>query len=455
MEKEVKKKLFIKSYGCQMNVYDSLKMSELLQPFGYETSDSPDDADMVVLNTCHIREKAAEKVYSELGRMKAHKEAKKASGSDMIIAVAGCVGQAEGEEIFKRASCVDIVVGPQSYHNLPTLITEAARKKGKVINLDFAPEPKFDSLMQDTASQGVSAFLSIQEGCNEFCKFCVVPYTRGAEFSRPVHEIYRETTKLVSLGAIEITLLGQNVNGYNGAGLEGEASSLGQLVKYLAKIDQIKRIRYMTSHPRSMFDDLIEAHGSEEKLMPFLHLPIQSGSDKILKSMNRKHTVSEYMHTIEKLLKVRPDMAFSSDFIVGYPGETDEDFKQTVKIVEDIGYAQCYSFKYSPRPGTPASIMENQVDEKIKSERLAILQEVITSHQEKFNRSSIGKTMEVLFDRTGKFEGQLLGKSPYMQSVYINDSSKYHGQLVKVEITQAFQNSLSGIVIDDELSKVA
>jgi tRNA-2-methylthio-N6-dimethylallyladenosine synthase len=441
------KKLFIKTYGCQMNVYDSGRMADLLEPFGFSISDKIDGADMVILNTCHIREKAADKVYSELGRMRELKEEKKANGSNMIIAVAGCVGQAEGEEIFRRAPCVDIVVGPQSYQNLPELITKVARGGKMAIDLDFPTISKFDQLPQQVGPAGVSAFLSVQEGCNEFCKFCVVPYTRGEEYSRPLADVYREAVALTVAGAKEITLLGQNVNAYNGLGENGAQINLGQLIRQLAKIESVQRIRYTTSHPRSMHEDLIDAHGTVEKLMPFLHLPIQSGSDHILKEMNRKHTRAEYLQTIEKLKKSRPDMAFSSDFIVGYPGETDQDFQQTLKIVEEVGYAQCYSFKYSPRPGTPASIATKQVPEQVKAERLAVLQALIGKYQQQFNRNSIGSTMEVLLDKDGKYEQQIVGKSPYMQSVHLNAPKGYQGQIVKVKIEHLTSNSLSGTLI--------
>ncbi|RYE14358.1 MAG: tRNA (N6-isopentenyl adenosine(37)-C2)-methylthiotransferase MiaB [Rickettsiales bacterium] len=439
------KNLYIKSYGCQMNIYDSQKMAEMLQPFGYKNIDHIKGADMIILNTCHIREKASEKIYSELGRIRDYKK-ENILGKNTVIVVAGCVGQAEGEEIFNREPIVDIVVGPQSYHNLPLLLTEYSKGAKKLIDLDFSPEPKFDAISNNISNDNFSSFLSIQEGCNEFCRFCVVPYTRGAEFSRSVSDIYKEALKLASGGAIEITLLGQNVNAYNGYDIDGSKSSLGKLIKYISNIPQISRIRYTTSHPRSMFDDLIDAHKTQEKLMPFLHLPVQSGSNKVLKSMNRKHNISEYLSTIDKLKQSRPDMGFSSDFIVGYPGESDDDFRDTIKLIKEVQYAQCYSFKYSQRPGTPAAIMNDQIEEHIKSERLIELQSVINHYQKKFNNQFIGKTVPVLFERKGKKENQLIGKTPHMQSIYIDNAGDYIGQIIDIEIREAYSNSLYGIV---------
>lgn len=439
------KKLYIKTYGCQMNVYDSKKMEELLTPLGYEITEKPDDSNMVVLNTCHIRERAAEKVYSELGRIRIKQKKMRAKGKEMMIAVAGCVAQAEGEEVMKRAPYVDIVVGPQSYHHLPELIANAVRKKGGAMDLDFPAISKFDSLPVAT-SQGASAFLSIQEGCDKFCTFCVVPYTRGAEYSRRLEEIVREANRLVELGAKEVTLLGQNVNAYHGERPDGEVFSLAKLIKYLAKIKDLKRIRYMTSHPLDMDEELIKLHGEEEKLMPFLHLPVQSGSNRVLKMMNRKHNRDHYLKVIESLRKARSDIAFSSDFIVGFPGETERDFKDTLALIDEVGYAQAYSFKYSIRPGTPASIMDNQVPEQEKERRLRELQNLINKHQEGYNVLGVGKVIEVLFDRKGKLEGQILGRSPHMQSVYVNDAYNF-GKIVPVKITEAHSNSLSGIIV--------
>jgi len=442
------KKLFIKTYGCQMNVYDSVKMRELLAPFGFESTEDMSEADMVILNTCHIREKASEKVYSELGRVKAVKDHRLKHGrGDMIIAVAGCVGQAEGEEIFRRTPYVDIVVGPQSYHTLPDLVAKIARSEKHLIELDFIEEEKFDNLPTNYEGQGASAFVSIQEGCDKFCTFCVVPYTRGAEFSRKVEEIYRESMAVVAKGALEVNLLGQNVNAYHGKAGDEKNYSIADLIRHVARINGLKRIRYTTSHPRDMNDDLIALHGQELKLMPFLHLPVQSGSNRILKTMNRKHTREEYFTIIDKLRVARPDIVMSSDFIVGFPGETDEDFADTLDLVKRVGYGQCFSFKYSPRPGTPAAAMK-QVSEPVKSERLAILQKELSKQQLEFNESCVGKILPVLFEKTGKFDGQIVGKTPYMQSVYIDNADKnLIGKIVDVKITRGLAISVAGEVI--------
>lgn len=444
MAKEKAQKLYIKTYGCQMNVYDSNRMAGLLKPMGYEATDTPEDADMVILNTCHIREKAAEKMYSDIGRInKAHKKKKKKK--EMIIAVAGCVGQAEGEEIFRRAPAVDIVVGPQSYQNLPDMIAHVKRKKQKAINLGFPEIPKFDLLSEESAEPGVSAFLSVQEGCDKFCTFCVVPYTRGAEYSRAVSDVYREAQRLVVRGAKEINLLGQNVNAYHGEAIDGKVWNLGQLISHVATVKGLERIHYTTSHPRDMHEDLYKAHANEEKLMPFLHLPVQSGSNAILKSMNRKHTREEYFDIIDRLREGRPSIAVSSDFIVGFPGETEEDFEDTLDLVRRVNYAQCYSFKYSPRPGTPGATMEDHVPEDIKVERLIRLQALLNEQQLAFNESFIGKKMPILFNRRGKKEGQLAGRTPYMQSVYVKDiPDEYLDTITEIEVTGAFPNSLSG-----------
>ncbi len=442
----MQKNLFIKTYGCQMNVYDSIRIGDVLKPFGYQITETIENADMVVLNTCHIREKAAEKVYSELGRIRKFKAARKNDkDQEMIIAVAGCVGQAEGEEIFKRSPWVDIVVGPQSYHTLPELMAELMRKKKHLIELSFIEEKKFDLLPESMNKQGVSAFLSIQEGCDKFCKFCVVPYTRGSEFSRPIEKIYREALQLSSLGSAEITLLGQNVNAYHGLDSQGKIHSLASLIKYIANIESIKRIRYTTSHPNDMTEDLIDAHGSEAKLMPFLHLPIQSGSNIMLKDMNRKHTVEQYLEIINKLKLARSDISFSSDFIVGYPGETEKDFADTLQIVKEVGYAQAYSFKYSPRPGTPASMM-TQLPEDVKNARLQILQNLILEQQNAFNKSFIGKKLEVLLEKPGRHANQTTGRSQYMQAVHVNNVSQYLGKVVNVDVNELLTNSLGGIV---------
>ncbi|WP_375330881.1 tRNA (N6-isopentenyl adenosine(37)-C2)-methylthiotransferase MiaB [Candidatus Tisiphia endosymbiont of Oplodontha viridula] len=442
------KKLFIKTYGCQMNVYDSIKMQDLLEPFGYQPTDSMHQADMIILNTCHIREKAAERMYSELGRIKQIKDDRKSKGAgNVIVTVAGCVAQAEGDEIFRRASYVDIVVGPQSYYDLPELIAKIARHEKHVIKLDFVEEAKFDKLPEQSNIQGVSSLISVQEGCDKFCTFCVVPYTRGAEFSRNLEQIYREIIKSVSNGAKEVILLGQNVNAYHGKTIEGKECSLADIISYIAEIANLERIRYVTSHPIDMTEDLILLHGSESKLMPFLHLPVQSGSNKILKSMNRKHNRDYYFDIINRLRNARRDIVFSSDFIVGFPGETDEDFADTLDLVKKVGYGQCYSFKYSPRPGTPAAVKE-QVPEHIKSRRLAILQQEISRQQLLFNESCIGKIMPVLFDRDGKLDNQLIGKTCYMQSVHvINPAKDLFGQIIDVKITEAGASSLSGEMV--------
>ena len=454
------KKLFIKTYGCQMNVYDSIKMKDVLKPFNYSTCDSMDNADMIILNTCHIREKAAEKVYSELGRIRKISDFRQSQGLDKItIVVAGCVSQAEGDTIFKRAPYVDIVVGPQSYHTLPELLAKLARQEKHLLNLDFVEEAKFDFLPSQTESQGVSSFISIQEGCDKFCTFCVVPYTRGAEFSRPFEQIYRETLTAVTSGAREIHLLGQNVNAYHGLNHLNEELSLSQLIKQLAKIEQLERIRYTTSHPRDMNEDLIELHGSEPKLMPYLHLPIQSGSNSILKSMNRGHTREYYLDIIAKLKKARPDMVFSSDIIIGFPGETDSDFADTIDIIEKVEYAQCYSFKYSPRPGTPAAT-KAPVPEEIKNQRLQILQDLLAKQQYEYNLKSVNSIIPVLFERVGKFDKHIVGKSPYNQSVHIVIDNKIQqslfGRTLPVRITKALATSLTGeLIINTDMVAIA
>lgn len=447
------KKLYIKTYGCQMNVYDTVRMKDVLRPLGYESQESAEGADLVILNTCHIREKADEKVYSDLGRVKKEKDKLKKSGKEMLVAVGGCVAQAEGEEVIRRAPHVDMVFGPQSYHRLPELITKAIREQGGVVELDFPAIEKFDNLPVVTESQGVSAHLAIQEGCDKFCTFCVVPYTRGAEYSRSVNEILDEAKRMVELGARDIMLLGQNVNAYHGSRsipslLQGEeqTASLADLINELAKINGLDRIRYITSHPRDMTQELIDIHGSEPKLMPYLHLPIQAGSNDVLRRMNRKHDRDFYLDILTRLRKARPDIAFSGDFIVGFPGETDKDFDDTMSLVAEVQYASAYSFKYSPRPGTPAASDDAQVLEEIKVERLARLQALLTQQSLSFNQQWIGKTLPVLFDREGKHEGQMIGKSPYLQSVYVDDATKYAGQMVDVQIMDAKMNSLSGII---------
>lgn len=440
----VAKKLHIKTFGCQMNVYDSERMADVLAPLGYELSDRPNDADMVILNTCHIREKAAEKVYSDLGRLRPFKAQKEKSGEKMILAVAGCVAQAEGKEVFARAPYVDMVFGPQTYYRLPEMIAKATRSSGGVLELDFSVDEKFDSLPASNTKDLRSALLTIQEGCDKFCTFCVVPYTRGAEFSRPAQDVLTEAKQFVRDGVCEITLLGQNVNCYHGAGLNGMEWGLGRLIQELAEIDGLARIRYTTSYPADVDDELIAAHRDVPALMPFLHLPVQSGSDRILKAMNRRHTSWAYQELIQRLRQARPDLAFSSDFIVGFPGETEDDFMQTLQLVQDVSFVQAYSFKYSPRPGTPAADDDNQVDEDIKTERLMRLQELLSAQQRAFNESLVGTTVPVLFDRHGHEQGQLVGRSPYMQAVHINGSEALFGDIVDVHIKAGYAYSLQG-----------
>ncbi len=442
------KKVYIKTYGCQMNVYDSMKMADLLKPHGYCEADEIHDADLVILNTCHIREKAAEKVYSELGRIREYKTEKKQNGGEMVIAVAGCVAQAEGEEIIKRAPYVDIVVGPQTYYNLPLLLEQVKRDKKWAIDIDFPEHSKFDNMPEIPEQSEPAAFLSIQEGCDKFCHFCVVPYTRGAEESRPTNEVYREAMKLVAAGAKEIHLLGQNVSAYHGLDPDGAPISIARLIRHIATIKGVERIRYTTSHPNDMHDEeLYAAHRDVPALMPYLHLPVQSGSSRILKAMNRKHTREEYLDVIAKFRAARPDMAFSSDFIVGYPGETDEDFEDTMRMVDEVQYAQCYSFKYSPRPGTPASALDNQVPEKVKAARLQLLQEKILSYQTMFNYKFLGETLDVLFDKPARYKGQIQGKSPYMQTVFVQGDESLIGTIAKVRITKIEKNTLGGELV--------
>jgi tRNA-2-methylthio-N6-dimethylallyladenosine synthase len=444
---DVTKKLFIKTYGCQMNVYDSDRMAHSLASHGYEPATGPDDADLVILNTCHIREKAAEKVFSELGRLRRVRDARQdRTGRETVLAVAGCVAQAEGELLVERAPFVDIVVGPQAYHRLPEMLARRARSTGAVVDTDFPLESKFDHLPQHRLAGGVSAFLTIQEGCDKFCTFCVVPYTRGAEQSRPVKDILREARGLVAGGAREITLLGQNVNAYHGAGPEGGMWGLAALLRILAEIPDLARLRYTTSHPRDMDPELIAAHGDLPQLMPFLHLPVQSGSDRMLEAMNRRYTADDYRRVVDALRRARPDMALSSDFIVGFPAETDADFAATLDLVAEIGFAQAYSFKYSARPGTPASNLRGQLPEAVRTSRLHELQRRLDDQAAAFNADCTGRTLQVLLERTGRHPGQLVGRTPYLQAVHVAAPGLQLGDLLPVKITECHAHSLGGVV---------
>ncbi len=429
------KKLFVKTYGCQMNVYDSERMVDALGADGFETVETPDEADMILLNTCHIREKAAEKVYSELGRYRRLKEAK----PDLKIGVAGCVAQAEGEEIMRRQPLVDLVVGPQAYHRLPDMV-QRTDNGAKVIDTDFPEEDKFDHLPRGPkARRAPSAFLTVQEGCDKFCAFCVVPYTRGAEVSRPPERLLAEARDLVERGVVEVTLLGQNVNAY-----EADGWRLANLIREMARIDGLERIRFTTSHPNDMGDDLIEAFGEVDKLMPYLHLPVQSGSDTVLKAMNRHHTAEEYLRLLERIRAARPDIALSGDFIVGFPGEDEADFQATLNLCSEVRYAQAFSFKYSARPGTPAAD-RSHVSEEVKSERLARLQEMLTDHQMAFQQSMVGKTLPVLVEKQGREAGQMVGKSPYLHAVHFLAEPTAVGKVVQVRVEGSERNSLSGV----------
>jgi tRNA-2-methylthio-N6-dimethylallyladenosine synthase len=438
------KKLYIKTYGCQMNAYDSARMADALAPLGYALADAAEEADMIILNTCHIREKASEKVFSELGRLRPLKAGKGASSNRLILAVAGCVAQAEGAEILARAPYVDIVFGPQTYHRLPQMVAQVMRSGVQVLDTDFPAEAKFDFLPETTTPRGVCAFLSVQEGCDKFCTFCVVPYTRGAEVSRPVDKIVEDVKRLADNGVRELTLIGQNVNAYHGEGPDGRAWPLGRLLHHLAEIPGIVRLRYSTSHPRDVDDSLIEAHRDLPALMPFVHLPVQSGSDRILAAMNRKHTVRDYLAVIERFRRVRQDIAFSSDFIVGFPGETEEDFSATLALVMQIGYAAAYSFKYSPRPGTPAADMRETVSTADMDERLARLQELIDSQQSAFNRAAIGTTVDVLFERPARNPGQIVGRTAWLQPAHVMASPDIIGQVMPVKIESLERYSLLG-----------
>ncbi len=441
------RKLFVKSFGCQMNVYDSQRMTDTLAPEGYVETATAEDADLIILNTCHVREKAAEKVYSELGRMRRLKEDAAANDRRVLIAVAGCVAQAEGEEIVRRAPTVDVVVGSQNYHHLPGLIARAERE-GHAVDTEFPVDDKFDHLAAPSRAamrgRGVTAFVTVQEGCDKFCTFCVVPFTRGAETSRAVDKISAEVERLADAGVREVTLIGQNVNAYHGVGPDGRPWSLARLLERLAGVRGIERLRYTTSHPLDMADDLIAAHRDLPVLMPQLHLPVQSGSDRILTAMNRRHTRADYLDVISRLLESRPDMALTSDFIVGFPGETEDDFAATLSLVEEIGYSGAFSFKYSLRPGTRGAEMTDQVDEAVKSDRLHRLQHAIDRQQAAFNRRCVGRTFDVLFERPGRHPGQIVGRSPYLQPVQVEAPSALIGAFASITITEVASNSLFG-----------
>jgi len=460
------KHVFIRTYGCQMNVYDSDRMADALRPLGYALAATPGQADLVILNTCHIREHASEKVYSELGRLRDLKVERRTDGRDLTIAVAGCVAQAEGEEISRRQPAVDIVVGPQAYHRLPQLLAEAERraailKAGKrlpgagVLDTDFPAESKFDHLPAPLGVRAGSAFLSIQEGCDKFCTFCVVPYTRGAEYSRPATKVLAEARQLVDAGAIEITLLGQNVNAYHGEASDGSTWSLARLIRALAEIDGIARIRYTTSHPRDMDDELIAAHGEVTQLMPYLHLPVQSGSDRILAAMNRQHGRDLFVDLVDRLRAARPDLALSSDFIVGFPGESDADFDDTMRLIEQVGFASAYSFKYSRRPGTPGAAMGEQVPEAVKGARLSALQALLGHQARAFNVSKAGTTVPVLFAEPGRKPGQLIGKTPWLQSVYVDGKPRLIGHIVETRLIEGHANSMAGEIVTSSCEAAA
>ena len=436
------KRAYIRTYGCQMNVYDSGRMADALGVAGYSVSESQEEADLVLLNTCHIREKATEKIYSELGRFKQMR----AENPDLKIVVAGCVAQAEGEEIIRRQPMVDIVVGPQSYHRLPSLLEDAEDGK-KLVDTEFPAEDKFENLPNPTVRlRNPSAFLTVQEGCDKFCTFCVVPYTRGVEASRPAKRILEEAGRLVSRGVCEVTLLGQNVNAYHGEGLRGKEWSLARLIQELAEIDGLERIRFTTSHPNDMSEDLIHAFRDCPKLMPYLHLPVQSGSDRILKLMNRRHEAAEYKRIVERLRFAKPDLLLSGDFIVGFPGETERDFQDTMSLVRDVEYGQAYSFRYSARPGTPAA-ERKQVDHNVASERLQRLQDLLKRQQQKIQKSMVGRTVSVLFERSGRMPGQLTGKSEYLHAVHADCSESLLGRIIPVKVTRSEPNSLAGVAI--------
>ena len=441
------RKYYIKTFGCQMNVYDSKRIADILQSLGYEEISSPATADIIIFNTCHIREKAAEKVFSDLGRALLIKNERAKQGLDTVIGVCGCVVQAEDEQIAKRAPFVDFATGPLTYHRIPEILARIYRARGNtVIDTEFPAESKFDFLPENQ-SEGGCSFLAIQEGCNNFCTYCVVPYTRGVEYSRPIEQVVAEARRLVAAGTLEINLLGQNVNSYHGEDQSGKERDLAYLLHRLAEIDGLQRLRYTTSYPADMTDELIACHRDLPQLMPYLHLPIQSGSDKVLKAMNRRHTKDDYLRVVDKLMTANPNVRMSSDFIVGFPEETDKDFQDTMDVVNRVQYIQAFSFKYSKRPGTPAAIMPNQVEEKVKKERLEILQARLFELQEQFNNSCLGKTMPVLFESKGRHAGQLVGRTPYMQNLHAKLDKTYLNKIVNIKVTEATTNSLSGELI--------
>jgi len=446
-------KVLVKSYGCQMNVYDATRMADLLGREGFSETSSEEDADLVILNTCHIREKAAEKIYSELGKLALTKRERHSEGRELKIVVAGCVAQAEGEEVLKRQRAVDLVVGPQSYHRLPDLLKQA-RDGRRLTDTEFAVEDKFlalpDSSRAQIRARGVSAFVTVQEGCDKFCSFCVVPYTRGAEISRKAVDVVAETRRLVDAGVREVTLIGQNVNAYRGEDDAGREWGLARLLEHLAGIEGLERLRYTTSHPVDMAQELIDAHESIPKLMPYVHLPVQSGSDGVLKAMNRRHTSADYLDIVARLRRTRPDVALSSDFIVGFPGESDADFEATMALVREVGFASSFSFKYSPRPGTPGAERDDQIDEDAKRERLAALQALLEEQRQGFNAATVGREIDVLFEKPGRHEGQIGGKSPYMQAVHVNGAPEMIGQVARVAIVAAGSNSLAGRLLGEE-----
>jgi tRNA-2-methylthio-N6-dimethylallyladenosine synthase len=443
----------VKSFGCQMNVYDAARMTDLLAGEGYGETASEEDADLVILNTCHIRERAAEKIYSELGKLAVVKLERAEAGRDFKIVVAGCVAQAEGELVLRRQKAVDIVVGPQSYQHLPRLLRRAA-EGARLTDTDFAVEEKFRDLPKPTraqiAARGVSAFVTVQEGCDKFCSFCVVPYTRGAEVSRDVAQVLTETKRLVGAGVREITLIGQNVNAYRGEDSLGDPWPLERLLEHLSDIDGLERLRYTTSHPVDMTQGLIDAHGALPKLMPFVHLPVQSGSDRVLKAMNRRHRAQDYLDIVARLRAARPDVALSSDFIVGFPGETDADFEETLALIRAVGFASTFSFKYSPRPGTPGAEREDQITDEIMRERLAILQALVETQRQAFNAATVGRVVDVLFEKPGRHDGQIAGKSPSMQPVHVFGPPELVGRVLPAKITAAGSNSLSGEIVQGQ-----